>query len=94
MDADHLAEACESEDRDGIRDQIAAQARPGEQVALAGRRSYDSLSPRAQAVVRARWSVQMTDRISALDMRAVLSSPEQPAVELDDDGEVVHRQLG
>jgi len=81
MDADELVEACEPGDRDSVRD------------VLAGRRSYDSLPSRAQAVVRSRWSAQMTARISALDMGEVLRGAVWSVVELDDDGGVVHRRL-
>lgn len=80
MNADRTGEGCESGDGDGVLD------------VLAGRRSYDSLPPSAQAVVRARWSALLTDRIFALDMQELMRSAGHPLVELDGDDAVVRRQ--
>ena len=58
---------------------------------LAGARSYDSLSPKEQAVVRAEWSAR-TDAIRAsLDLAAQFAAVGRPWVELDEDGKVVER---
>lgn len=59
---------------------------------LAGRRDYDSLTPREQAVVRAEWTERINERIGALDLAASFIESGRPFVELDDDGTVVERR--
>jgi hypothetical protein len=56
---------------------------------LAGSRSYDSLSPKAQAVVRAEWSVRIDERRSALNLAEEFVAQGRSWVELDDSGAVV-----
>lgn len=56
---------------------------------LRGARSYDSLDARAQAVVRASWTHQMTTLREGLDLAAELAASGQSYSELDDDGAVV-----
>jgi hypothetical protein len=58
---------------------------------LAGSRSYDSLSPKEQAVVRAEWSVRMDEVRGALDFAEEFAAEGRSWVELDQDGEVVER---
>lgn len=61
---------------------------------LAGSRSYDSLSPKEQAVVRAEWSERMDALREALDLAARFAESGRTWVELDDDGNVVERRPG
>lgn len=61
---------------------------------LAGQESYDSLTDRAQAFVRASWNVQVADRIRSLDLTDQLRAAGQPWVEADADGNVVVREPG
>lgn len=59
---------------------------------LAGARSYDTLSPKEQAVVRAEWSTRMTELRSALDLAKDFAAAGRTWVELADDGSVVERR--
>ena len=59
---------------------------------LAGRRDYDSLTPREQAVVRAEWTERITERAESLNLAAAFTEADRPFVELDDDGAVVERR--
>ena len=58
---------------------------------LAGSRSYDGLTVREQAIVRAEWSARMDARREALDLAEQFSATGRTWVELDDDGTVVER---
>lgn len=58
---------------------------------LAGTRSYDDLTPREQAVVRAEWSDRIDEMREGLNLARDLAAAGQPWVELNDDGEVVQR---
>lgn len=58
---------------------------------LAGSRSYDMLSAKEQAVVRAEWSVRMHTRREALDLAEHFATSGRTWVELDDDGDIVER---
>ena len=58
---------------------------------LAGSRSYDDLTAKEQAVVRAEWSVRMDKARGALNFAEEFAADGQSWVELDDDGEVVER---
>jgi hypothetical protein len=58
---------------------------------LAGGRSYDTLSAKEQAVVRAEWSARMDARRVALDLAEQFAAAGRTWVELDDDGNVVER---
>src|SRR5829696_5297361 len=55
---------------------------------LAGGRSYDSLSPKEQAVVRAEWSGRMDALREALDLAQQFAAAGRTWVELDEDGAV------
>ena len=57
---------------------------------LAGSRSYDSLSPKEQAVVRAEWSIQIDERRAALNLAEEFAAHSRSWVELDESGAVVH----
>src|SRR5688500_2712537 len=59
---------------------------------LAGSRSYDTLTPKEQAIVRAEWSVRMEARRSELDLAETFADAGRTWVELDDDGTVVERR--
>lgn len=62
---------------------------------LAGRAAYDELADdKAQALVRAAWNEQITERIAALDLTAELDAAGRPWVEADADGNVVTREAG
>lgn len=61
---------------------------------LAGSKSYDDLTAKEQAVVRAEWSVRMDDLRGALDFAEEFAAEGRSWVELDDDGEVVERVTG
>src|SRR3954470_18109927 len=56
---------------------------------LAGSRSYDSLDPKEQAVVRAEWSARMDEARAELDLAKDFARPGRTWVELDDKGRVV-----
>lgn len=58
---------------------------------LAGSRSYDSLDPREQAVVRAEWSARMDEARAELDFARDFARAGRTWVELDDRGRVVER---
>lgn len=58
---------------------------------LAGAESYDSLTPKEQAVVRAEWAARMEARREALDLAERFGAEGRSWVELDDDGTVIER---
>jgi hypothetical protein len=58
---------------------------------LAGSQSYDKLSAKEQAVVRAEWSVRMDGLREALNLAAQFAAAGRTWVELDDDGNIVER---
>jgi len=58
---------------------------------LAGEQSYDRLTAEEQAVIRAEWSERIDARIGSLDLARSFAAEDQSFVELDDDGQVVHR---
>lgn len=58
---------------------------------LTGSRSYDSLSPKEQAVVRAEWSARMDAIRASLDLAQQFAIAGRTWVELDDEGNVVDR---
>jgi hypothetical protein len=58
---------------------------------LTGSRSYDSLSPKEQAVIRAEWSARMDAIRAALDLAQQFAAAGRTWVELDDDGNVIER---
>jgi hypothetical protein len=58
---------------------------------LAGSRSYDGLSAKEQALVRAEWSTRMDDLRASLDLARQFEAADRTWVELDDDGAVVER---
>ncbi len=58
---------------------------------LAGSRSYDGLSAKEQAIVRAEWSARMDEVRSSLDLADELAAEGRRWVELDADGAVVER---
>jgi acyl-CoA reductase-like NAD-dependent aldehyde dehydrogenase len=58
---------------------------------LAGRRDYDTLTAEEQAMVRAEWAERMEQRRQELDLAETFATQGRSYVELDDDGEVVHR---
>jgi len=59
--------------------------------ALSGSRSYDSLTAKEQAVVRAEWSARMDVRREALNLAEEYAAAGRTWVELDDEGNVVER---
>lgn len=59
---------------------------------LAGSRSYDSLGPKEQAVVRAEWSARMDAARRELNLAADFAETGRSWVELDDKGRVVQRE--
>jgi hypothetical protein len=58
---------------------------------LAGSRSYDSLDPKEQAVVRAEWSARMDEARAELDLAKDFAPAGRTWVELDEKGCVVER---
>ena len=58
---------------------------------LAGRASYDKLSAREQAVVRAEWAERMTALREGLDLAAEFSAAGESWTEADSDGTPVKR---
>jgi len=61
---------------------------------LAASGSYDALSPKEQAVVRAEWSARMESRREALNLAEQFAAEGRVWVELDDEGRVVERGSG
>ena len=87
-----------------VPEQIAHWARIGREIeassnishkeiaaVLAGSRSYDGLSPKEQAVVRAEWSARIDEARAALDLAKDFARAGRRWVELDDKGRVVER---
>ena len=60
---------------------------------LAGAQSYDGLNDEEQAAVRAEWSERLTARRERLDLAAEFGAAGRTWVELDDDGNVVTRNV-
>ena len=58
---------------------------------LTGSRSYDTLSAKEQAVVRAEWSARMDARREALNLAEQFAGAGRIWVELDDDGNIVEQ---
>ena len=58
---------------------------------LTGSRSYDALSPKEQALVRAEWSIQFDERRAALNLAEEFAAQGRSWVEVDDSGAVVSR---
>ena len=58
---------------------------------LSGARSYDSLGPKEQAVVRAAWAARMDELRGGLNLAASFREAGHGWVELDADGNVVER---
>ncbi|MBI2709811.1 MAG: hypothetical protein HYX34_08955 [Actinobacteria bacterium] len=58
---------------------------------LAGSRSYDSLDPKEQAVVRAEWSARMDEARAELDLAEDFARAGRTWVELDERGRIVER---
>ena len=58
---------------------------------LAGRASYDEVSPTAQAMVRATWDEQFAQSVAELDLSSEFAAEGRSWVELDEDGNVVRR---
>lgn len=61
---------------------------------LAGARSYDSLGPKEQAVVRAGWAARMDALRESLDLAESFRGAGQSWVELDAEGNVAERGGG
>ena len=59
---------------------------------LAGDGSYDELSEREQAIVRASWDEQIAARIASLDLAEEFSGAGEQWSEADASGQVVHRR--
>lgn len=55
---------------------------------LAGRKSYDTLSAREQAVTRAAWSERIESVTESLNFEGEFSAEGRPFVEADEDGNV------
>lgn len=58
---------------------------------LAGDGSYDDLSEREQAIIRAAWGEQMAQRRASLDLAAEFRAAGETWTEADDQGNVVVR---
>ena len=58
---------------------------------LAGSRSYDQLSAKEQAAVRAEWAARMDDLREELNLAGEFAAAGLSWVQLDDDGGVVER---
>lgn len=58
---------------------------------LTGSRSYDTLSAKEQAVVRAEWSARMHTRREALNFAEQFAAAGRIWVELDDDDNIIER---
>lgn len=56
---------------------------------LAGARSYDSLTDKEQAIVRAEWAERIEARRVGLDLEARFAAEGRPYAVLDEHGEVV-----
>ena len=56
---------------------------------LDGRRNYDELTDRQQAIVRAEWTERITERREGLDLAEQFARSGRSYVELDTDGNIV-----
>ncbi len=56
---------------------------------LAGEKPYDDLGERDQAIVRANWDEQVTERLASLDFAAEFSQAGRSWTEVDEHGAVV-----
>jgi hypothetical protein len=61
---------------------------------LAGARSYDDLTPKGQAIVRAEWSERAEARRAALDLAADFASVGRSWVEMAPDGTILRVPAG
>lgn len=61
------------------------------QRVLAGDGTYDELSEREQAIVRAEWDQRITQRRDSLDLEAEFTATGQSWSESDDDGNLIVR---
>ena len=61
------------------------------QLVLAGEKPYDDLDERAQAIVRASWDDQVTERLARLDYSAEFTQAGRSWTEADEQGSVVVR---
>ncbi|MDO3331346.1 TA system antitoxin ParD family protein [Mycobacteroides abscessus] len=61
------------------------------QRVLAGDGTYDELSEREQAIVRAEWDQRITQRRDSLDLEAEFTAAGQSWSESDDDGNLIIR---
>lgn len=59
------------------------------QAVLSDQKSYDTLPPKEQAIVRAEWAERMAVRIESLDLAAELDAAGQSYAEVDADGNLV-----
>ncbi|WP_195168528.1 hypothetical protein [Mycobacteroides abscessus] len=53
--------------------------------------TYDDLSDREQAIVRAEWDHRIAQRRGELDLEAEFTAAEEPWSESDDDGNLIVR---
>jgi hypothetical protein len=60
-------------------------------LVLAGSRSYDSLSVKEQAIIRAEWSARIDTLRGALNLADQFAATGRTWAELDDDGAVIER---
>ncbi|RRQ27516.1 hypothetical protein DK926_12720 [Rhodococcus sp. Eu-32] len=61
---------------------------------LAGRKAYDSLSAREQAVTRAEWTERIEALTGSLNFESEFADEGRAYVEIDADGNVQHRKPG
>lgn len=62
------------------------------QRVLAGDAAYDDLDERGQAMVRANWDEQVTERLASLDLAVEFSQAGRSWTETDERGSVVMRR--
>ncbi|MFQ4149241.1 hypothetical protein AAGW05_11150 [Arthrobacter sp. LAPM80] len=58
---------------------------------LAGEKSYDDLGERDQAIIRASWDEQVTERLAGLDLAAEFTQEGRSWTEADEQGHTVVR---
>lgn len=61
---------------------------------LAGRKTYDSLTAREQAVTRVEWTERVEALTDSLDFESEFAAEGRPYVEADEAGHVLHRGSG
>lgn len=64
------------------------------QRVLSGAGSYDELSEKEQALVRASWGQEVDERLKGLNLEEEFAAEGRPWIDADEQGKIVHRSAG